>query len=130
MAYVVHWQSSHVICARLQGRVTIGDLYGAKLAICHLAELGRSPINVLFDIREVDSLPANLRVIQRYWWDVEGASMGWVLVVGTQPWMANLAALLWQLSRIHYKLFDTMDDAQAFLDALSDNAPSGHHARG
>ena len=131
MAYEIYWQSSRVICARLRGNITVEDLHGSNLAIRHLMDMRTAPANILFDVREVRTLPSKLRTIQHHCWGVDRSRMGWMVVVGIQARMANMAGLIWQLSRARrYKLFATMEEAQAFLATLASDEASSHAAGG
>lgn len=125
---VTPFLDERIIYMRAYGVVTIDDVRAVKSITLQLTQhLPNKNIHFIGDIREIEEIPLNLRLICRTNFMVAGLT-GWTAVVGSSYNPLNKVAELTitALSRVmnfRLRIFDEVVDALDFLMDADDTLP-------
>ncbi len=103
-----------VIYERFYGDVTIEDIRQVEEAMPGLMAEGVPLIHTLIDVSAAESSP-NLREIQRSTSMRAYDGEGWRIIIGVDGLGRFMGSVIFQLMGQRYRMFDTLEQAAAFL---------------
>ncbi|HVU10531.1 MAG TPA: hypothetical protein VHD90_04605 [Phototrophicaceae bacterium] len=119
MAYETRYSvNERVIHNRLYGEMTPEDPAGFNTATLDLIRSGDAPVHLIFDTSDLQPVGVPLKdVLEMVTFPGEN-KLGWVIIVGENPFARFVGSLLMQAGRVKYRMVGSLDEAVAILQRM------------
>lgn len=116
MAYNVSWHlEGRIVHFLLTGNLTIEELAAGSNEIEQLFDEGTAPIHMISEVRDLGRYPMQIFQLKEAIRFVSRPELGWTVVVGLKGPAAVIANVFSKIARTRQQLFDTIEEAVAFL---------------
>ncbi len=110
--------NERVIHNRLYGEMTPEDPAGFNAATLDLIRSGDAPVHLIFDTSSLEPVNVPLKnVVEMVTFPGEN-KLGWVIIVGENPFARFVGSMLMQAGRVKYRMVGSMDEAVAILQRM------------
>lgn len=108
-------QEPHVILSRVHGVLAVEELLAAVPDIQQRLDAAAHPVHLVVDVSELTSFPTSIHLLKRAMPFGSHPNMGWMVVYGASSLATTFAQIVMRITMQRYRMFDTREDALAFL---------------
>src|SRR5258707_15767491 len=124
MPYILSWYlENRILLNRVSGVVAIDDFREVHQFNLEQLKVGTAPIHIIIDTTRVEQFDLSLVEFQQVLGRPTEPTMGWLVLVGNDTMARFLAAITTQFLKTQGRMFSTMGEALAFLQAVDLSLP-------